>query len=245
MSLFSNLGTEGLEKSEDRLGGGGFLRETDIYTGTIKVAYAGKSDGGAQNVTIIFVEGGKEYRETIYITNKKGENFFLNKEDNSKKVPLPGFTLINDICLCTTEKPLSKQETEKKMVNIYDYDLKKEVATSVDCLVDVQGQTVSLGIIKVLENKGVKQGDGSYAPGPETRELNAIEKVFHTESHFTMVEVDAGAEEATFWDSWVEKNKGVTRDKRKIKDGQAGKPGSAPKAGDAGNAPKKSLFAKG
>ena len=29
MGLFANLGTEGLEKSEDRLGGGGFLRESE------------------------------------------------------------------------------------------------------------------------------------------------------------------------------------------------------------------------
>jgi hypothetical protein len=246
MSLFANLGTEGLEEAIDRIGGFSVL-ESDIYTGDIKAFYAGKSDKGAAFVALVFVHGGKEYRETVYVTNQKGENWFLNKDDNSKKVPLPGFTTINDICLATTGEPLSAQKWEEKVINIYDYEAKKELPKSVDMCVGVVGQTVSLGILKELKNKNAKDGNGVYQPTAETREENAINKVWHTETKKTIAEATNGVEEGgVFWAAWLEKNKGQTKDSRKIKDGTAGKPGTPPVAGNkpAGDAPKKSLFGK-
>jgi hypothetical protein len=244
--------TEGLEETQDRLGGFAPL-ETDIYTGVIKVAYAGKSAGGAQSVTLLIsMPGGKEYRETQYVTNKKGENFFLNPQDKTKKVGLPGFTIIDDICLCTTGAPLAEQETEEKIVNIYDSEAKKELPKAVQVLSGLTGKTISLGILKQLENKNEKQGDGSYAATAETRDTNAIDKVFHTETKMTVVEARNQATEPAFWDGWLDRNKGKTRDKREIKDGAgaAGKPptrasGPAPTAGAAAGAPaRKSLFGK-
>jgi hypothetical protein len=139
----------------------------------------------------------KEYRETIYITNKQGENFFLNKDDPTKKVPLPGYTTVNDICLMTTDKPLSEQDTEAKMVNVWDNDAKKEVPKSVPVLTELLGQKVTLGILKQLVNKNEKnQSSGKYEPTAETREENVIEKVFHSPTHMTVVEAQNGATEA-------------------------------------------------
>ena len=252
MSLFGNLKSEGLEESQDRLGGFAPL-ETDIYTGVVKAFYAGKSAGGAQSVSIILaVPGGKEYRETFYVTNKKGENFFINKQDQTKKVPLPGFTIVDDICLCTTGKPLAEQDAEDKVINLYDSDAKKELPKSVPMLMEVVGQTVSLGILKQLENKNVKnESTGEYEATAETRDTNATDKVFHTETKMTTVEARNGAETPAFWDGWLERNKGKTRDKRSIKEGEAGatgapkasgKPGAPPQAGNA--APRASLFGK-
>lgn len=250
MSLFGNLKSDGLEQTQDRLGGGYQPKETDIYTGKIKALYAGKSAGGAQSVSLILsLADGSEYRETFWITNKKGENFFLNKDDKTKKVPLPGFTIVDDLCLVTTGKPLAEQDTEEKTIKLYDSEAKKELPKAVPMLVEALGLEVSLGIVKVLENKNEKQGD-EYVPIAETRELNATDKVFHTETRMTVVEAREGAEVAKFWDSWLERNKGNTRDKRTIKDGQAGTAG-APKAASAsaaapaaGGAPRKSLFGK-
>lgn len=247
MSLFGNLKSDGLEQTQDRLGGGYQPKETDIYTGTIKALYAGKSAGGAQSVSLILsLKDGSEYRETFWITNKKGENFFLNKDDKTKKVPLPGFTLVDDLCLVTTGKPLAEQSTEEKTIKLYDSEAKKELPKAVPMLVEALGLEVSLGIVKVLENKNEKQGD-EYVPTAETRELNATDKVFHTETRMTVVEAREGADSAKFWDSWLERNKGNTRDKRTIKDGQAGKAGAPKAAGAApaaGEAPRKSLFGK-
>lgn len=247
MSLFGDLKNDGLEETQDRLGGFSVL-ETDIYTGTVKMAYAGTSASGARNITLLFDHDGKEYRETIYITNKKGENFFINKDDKTKKVPLPGFTTIDDLCLATTGKPLCDQANEEKMVKVYDADAKKELPKSVPVLLDLLGQTVSLAITKTLENKNVKEGN-DYVATAETRDTNTIDKVFHTETKMTIAEARQGAEVGTFWNAWLERNKGKTKDKRTIKDGAAGasgkpgKPQGGPPQAAGQQAPaRKSLF---
>jgi len=239
--MFNNLTDQGLEKAEDRLGGGFSPRETDIYTFKIKAAYAGKSQGGAMNVSLIAVDSQGEYRETIYITNKKGENFFVK---DGKKIPLPGFTIINDLCLIATGEPLSEQETEEKVINLYDFEAKKEVPTSVPMIMALVGAEVSLAIQKNLEDKKEKDAAGDYAPTGETRETNTISKVFHTETKMTVVEALEGAEEAKFWDAWLEKNKGKVFD-RTQKDAGGGKPaGARPIPTRAKESGRPSLFGK-
>lgn len=243
-AIFKGLTTDGLEEVTDRLGGFSPL-DTDVYTGEIKMAYAGAADSGAQNVTLVLaLEGGREYRETIYVTNKKGENFFLNKDDSSKKVPLPGFTTVDDICLVASGMPLAEQPAEDKVVKVYDFEARREVPKTVPMLTALLGQTVTLAIVRQLENKSTKDSDGKYVPTAETREVNFIDKVFDTETKMTVVEARNEAEEAVYYDGWLSKNKGQVRDKRTIKDGDAGtagRPGGAPAAGGA---PKKSLFGK-
>ncbi len=242
MSVFENLTNEGLEESEDRLGGYN-IRDTDIYLGKIKAAYAGKSDGGAQYIGLVITLPDGEYNETIYITNKKGENFFLNKDDNSKKVPLPGFTLIDDLCLVTTGKPLSKQVTEEKTVKLYDYEERKELPKNVPMLMDLIDTEAYFAIVKQTVDKTKKNDStGEYDPTGETRDENVIEKVFHNPSRVTVVEQREAVKhdktaEPVFFDKWVEKNKGNTRNKSK-----SGNVGNAPKGGQ--QAPKKttSLF---
>lgn len=247
MSLFGNLTNDGLEEAQDRLGGFSRL-ETDAYLGKIKMAYAGKSPGGAQSITIIFGHGDgakEEYRETIYITNKQGENFYV--DNDKKKQPLPGFTTIDDICQMISGKPLAQQSHEEKMVNVYDVDQKKEIPKSVPVLVELLGGDVILGIVKQLETKQVKQGD-VYVDSAETRETNVIEKVFHHPSKLTVAEAKKGVQTAAFYTAWVEKHKGQTRDKTKKAAGgvKTGKPGMPPIAGAASNGAAKgaSLFAR-
>lgn len=243
MGIFSNLKSEGLQQSEDRLGGFQIF-ESDIYTAEVKMMYAGKSKDGAHNVTVVLDLGGKEYSETIYITSKKGENFYMTPDN--KKAPLPGFTTINEICLITTGKELNVQDTEEKTVKVYDPDVKQQVPKAVQMLTDAIGQKVSVGILKQLENKSVKNdATGKYEATPETRDTNAIDKVFHPEFKVTVPEARE-EKEAAFWDSWLKRNKGQTRDKRTIKDGAgAAASGAPPKPGaPAAAAPKKSLFGK-
>jgi hypothetical protein len=251
-NIFGSLTNEGLEESQDRLGGFR-VRESGPVTGTIKAAYAGKSPKSqARSVTVILDADDKsEYRETFWLTNKSGENFFRNKDDNNKKVPLPGFTFVNDICLVTTNKELSQQPTEDKVMNVYDSDLKKDVPKSVPMLVNLLGKKVTFGVLKQVENKNEKStSTGEYVPTADTREINATDKVFHFPSNLTVVEARQGIQTAGFYPAWVEKNKGIIRDKRKIKDGvvgangqagRAGRPGVPPKAGDT-QAKTSSLF---
>lgn len=244
MSMFSKLKTDGLEETQDRLGGGGFIIPTDIYPGKIKNFYGGKSEKGALSVTLSIVKAdGKEYKETIYVTNQDGDNFFLNKDDTSKKIPLPGFTIINDICMITTGKPLSEQEWETKTVNVWDKDAKKELPKSVESASEVTGQDIALGIEMQLVNVTAKNAtSGKYEPTGEDKQQNAITKVWHPEARMTLVEAQAGEEtEGVFWDKWLAQNKDKEIDRRKVK-------GAPPKSGNAGSAPspkpKSSLFTK-
>lgn len=240
--MFNNLTDAGLEKAEDRLGGGFSVRDTDIYTFKIKAAYAGKSAGGAMNVSLICEDSQGEYRETIYITNKKGENFFVK---DGKKIPLPGFTIINDLCLIATNEPLSSQETEEKVIKLYDFEAKKEVPTAVPMIMSLVDAEVSFAIQKIIEDKNAKDDSGEYVPTGETREVNNIVKVFHTETKMTIVEAMNGAEEAKFWDAWVEKNQGKVYDKStKDAKAQGGKPAPRPTQGGAKEGGRPSLFGK-
>lgn len=256
MSMFGDMTRESHEAAEDRLGGFQ-VYDTDIYSGTIKLAYASQAPSGARCINFEFDFGGKTYKETVYYTNKKGENFFLNKDDKTKKVSLPGFTLVDDICLLTTETPLSGQATEEKVVNVYDRDAKKELPKSVPMLMDLLGKPISLGIVRATVNKTEKNSNGDYVPvaSGETRDENNIDKAYHTETQLTVVEAQRELTKGEFWGKWVEANKGKTRDKT-VKNlntsGNAGRPGNGPPQSSAnsntpGAAPaRKSLFgAKG
>jgi hypothetical protein len=242
--MFENMTNEGHEKTEDRLGGFSRL-ETDIYLGTVKVAYGSKADSGAMAVNLIIDCNGQEHRETVYVSNRKGETFFLNKDDNTKKVSLPGFTLVNDLCLVAAGVPLSGVTTEEKIVNVYDYEQRKELPKSVPVITDLLGKKAFFAITKQIVNVNEKKGD-EYVATAKTREENVIDKVFEEHTRMTVAEATAAHEtgkpgEAKFFDAWKERNAGKTRDKRSIKDDTAGKAGGPPQSGSTGAA-RPSLF---
>ena len=254
MGVFGNLTSDGLEDKEDRVGGGSWSLETDAYELEIKVAYAGKSNGGAQFVAFVFADtSGKEYKETFYVTSKDGKNYYMAKDkegkETGKKRALPGFEHVNDICLVTTDKPLSEQETEEKTVKVYDPDAKQEIPKSVPVMVDLIGKKIYLAIYKRLENKSTLV-NGAYVVNADTRDVNTAEKVFHYPTKLTVKEATDGVAEPAFFDAWVEAHKGKVQDKRTIKDGEAGQSGrpgraagSPPAASGNSAAPaRKSLF---
>lgn len=239
-NLFGDMTTEGLEEAEDRLGGFQ-LFETDAYDAVVKAFYAGKATdpaSKAQSITLIADIGGKEYRETFWITTKEGKNYFLNKNDQTKKVALPGYQTVDDICFATTGKGLSDLAFDDRIIKVYNAEHKKELDTSVKMGMAVVGQPVTLGIQKVLVNKQVKDANGQYQDTADSREENQVAKVFHTATRVTIVEAKA-QKPAEFYEAWVKKNKGVTNDRRKIKDGasngQNGK--SGPPQGSSGSKP--------
>lgn len=256
MSIFGNLTTEAHEEVADRLGGFA-LFPTDIYEAKIKMAYAGASQKGARFVHLIADINGKEYSETIYVTNKAGENFYhpkdkdgkieLDGKGNPKKATMPGYVTVDDICLLTTGKPLNEQDSEEKIVKIYDYDAKKEVPTSVPVLVELVGTDIRLAIQQSKEDKNKQnESTGVYEPTGETRDTNNIEKAFHFDTKMTVVEIRQEAKEATFHDAWGTKNRGVVRDKTTgAKAGGAnGRPPQGNGTAPAGGAAKPGLFAK-
>ena len=245
MSIFKKHNTEGLEQVEDRLGGGSVL-EAGAYLFEVVMAYAGKSDSGSEFIDFEFkgVEESESatYKERIYFTNKKGENYFVDQKSN-KKVGLPGFVVVDHICLVTSGQPLSEQDTEEKMVKVYNFEKREDEYISAPVLTDVIGKQVRLGLQKILKNKQEKGDNGYYDVAGERTE-NSISKVFVADDKRTVSEVTNGVEEAEFYDKWVEKNAGQTIDRRTIKDGQAPAAGAPRSGGTRAAGEKPSLFGK-
>lgn len=240
--MFGNLTTDGLEESGDRLGGG-FLFESGVYTGTVKMAYAGKaSQSEATSITVLIDFDGREFRETLWVTNRNGENSYADKKDANKKHPLPGFTMVDDLCLVTTGHGLADQNVEEKVVKIYDFEHRKDMPTNVPVLVDLIGKPITAAVLKQTVDKQKKNDAGVYVNTGETREENTVDKFFHTESRRTVTEIKQGIEEAIFIDAWDQKNKGKTRNRAKggADNGKAGAPGAG--APGAAQKPKQSLF---
>ena len=104
-NALASLTTEGMERQADTLGGGKVLLPTDIYKLHVKYAYLGESSGGALSITVVGSVNGSDYSETFWITNKEKKQYYMSK--NGKKVPLPGFTNIEEMCLFATGQSLS------------------------------------------------------------------------------------------------------------------------------------------
>ena len=187
MELFSNLSRDGLEKETETLGRE--LFQSDIYLAKIKLAYTGSSASGARYIAFTFDIDGKSFMETIYITNKEGKHYYLHKTDSSKKIPLPGFLTVDNICLLASGKPLANQTAEEKIVKVYDPEQKQEVPKGMPVLVDLLNKEVRLGILKQLVDKTAKNSSGKYEPTGEHREINAIDRVFHSQYKLTCHEI--------------------------------------------------------
>lgn len=229
-NLFANMTSEGLEESQDRIGGFNIF-DSGIYHGTIDHAYAGSSaSSDAQFVEFQFNLGGQTYKERIFITDGEGKHWYITKDNN--KAGLPGYNTVNDICQLATGKPLNEQPSEKKTLMLWDTESRSETPQNVPVLVNLVGKPIALAIIKELKNKQAKnETTGKWENTPESREENRIEKVFHSEQKVTAGEVrkaegDKTPLEPVFYDKWLTANKGKIKDRRKIKEDTGGTLGS-------------------
>jgi hypothetical protein len=228
MGLFENIDTGNAKRSEDRVGGGFQPLETGVYSATIKMAYAGQAPNSpAQNVTVILDIDGKEVSETIYYTNKNKEAFYIDKK-TKEQMKLPGYMTLDDICLFATETPLIEQDTDTKVVKVYDPNERKEVNTEVPALVDLIGKEIQMALSRVVEFKR-KQVDGAYVTTDETRTYNTIEKVMHPETGRTINEYQNEVTEPVYRTEFIERRAGKDKDLTKRGPGaksEGGKSGS-------------------
>lgn len=241
MGIFENLTTGGFKETADTLGGSFDPKPSAAYDAVITMAYAGKSSrSNAQSITVHATIDGAEFKETIWVTNGKGENFYLSKDGKNTKNPLPGFTTVDDLCLLATGSPLAEQSTEEKAVKIYDYEARKEVPKQVQVLVDLLGKEVKLGVLREIVDKTKQADSGQYLPTGETRTQNVINKVFHGETGRTVNEYRHEIAEPDFLAAWKLRNDGKDRNRAK---GIAANGAGASGAGrPAGAAPAKKLF---
>jgi|LWDU01.1.fsa_nt_gi hypothetical protein len=194
--------------------GGSFLLETGIHDLKIDTAYFGESAGGATSVNITFKGNGNTLRQTFWVTSGKAKGQKTTYKDrNGTEHFLPGYTAVDDIGLLSVGKGITELDTEEKMVNVFDFSLRKEVPTKVLMIMDLLNQDITLGVIKQTVDKNIKNGEGKYVPSGETRDENEVDKVFRTSDRMTTVELKAQVAVASFIDTWKERWDGKTRNR--------------------------------
>ena len=218
---------------KDVVGGGFKTLTSDVYQFEILLAYFSKSAGGAKavNLELKNVATGNKHRFTTYVSNKQGSIKYKDKQTGELKY-LPGFQSMDSLCLLAAGKPLVTLQdlTETKTINLYNYELKKEVPTDVPMLMPLIGKVIKAGVLEVIENKNAKnQSTGQYEPTNEKRTSNELDKFFRDRDDMTVGEIIAKKPEATFIKEWLDKWQGKPNDKFKAvtQSGNAGVPGGA------------------
>lgn len=239
MSLFANLERKStVEKPTDSLGGFQTLK-SNVYDAVIAMAYVGKSTGGAQFIEFEFkLPEGKTHKETVYVTSGDAKGNAFTYVRNGKEFYLPGYILADEICAVATEQLLSQQDSDERLVEVYDFDTKSKKQKEFPVLIDLIGKKLKLAIMEVKENKKEKVG-GKWVDINEARTSNVIDKAFNTEG-LTTIELMDGETEADYMEKWLDKNKGNVKDSFKE---VAGATGSSSMS--SGSAKPKSLFNKG
>ncbi len=245
MDLFGNIEEEGIEEAKDSLGGGGAW-DSDVYAFTITKAYVSFAQSGAMEFNLAAKnKEGREFRTRQYVTGGKDKGCKNYFERNGKKQFLPGYSIINAICRLTLglKTGIRQLKMEEETVLVYDYEKREEVGKELPVAVDLIGEEIALGVLKVIEDKtkesGVdEKGKKVYLPTGETRELNEVDSVFSVADGRTLSETRAEAEEPAHLNAWKEKWVGKEKNKAKGLQGKQGglsglKGDSAPAAGKA------------
>lgn len=223
--MLDNLKTsEDIQDEVDSLGS--FILDTDAYDFVIDMVYLDTAKSGAIASNWVFKTAeGRMLRQQLWMTSGQAKgclNYYVDKND--KKQYLPGFLQANGICELSIGKELSALSPEEKTVNVYDFELRKDVPMPKQVLTELLGQKITLGVIRQVVDKNIKNDAGEYVASGDTREENIIDKVFRTSDGLTMAEIKAGATSPDFKQKWVDKNKGTIRQRAKGAQANGAKP---------------------
>jgi len=192
------------EQENDSLGG--FILPADVYKGKLDMVYLDKSPNGAICINIHFNTGSHIVRNTVYISNRKGE-FTYNAGKVAK--PLPGYSQMDAFFKAVTGKGIAQQVSATKTIKIYNYDLRKEVPEEREVFVELIGTQAQVGILQVKEEKtnkvSVDPKNKPYTEGTgEFREFNELSKWFD-EDGLTTAEKASGETSPEFLEKWRDK----------------------------------------
>lgn len=242
MSLLNRVkrSTTAVVEEKDSLGGRKVF-ETNVYSLEIKEAFIFVNDNGSTGVKISGkFESGDSYENTLWIADRKGNNFYVDKQSKQEKL-LPAYIQFNTMCEFLAGHSLddadNELETTEKVVKMGDKNQKVEV---VEAFI---GQTILIALEKQKKNKSVKSGEGKSAKYVPTAEIvfeNELVKVFSADKDsygYTLNELLAEAPEAEFMAKWLEKNQGKEIDRYKPVSGDAGAPAAPAKTGLAARRP--------
>lgn len=217
MGMLSNLKTdETIKENGDSIGSKFSVWDSDLYRVKIKLAYLTQSIGEAIALNLHCENtDGNNIRQQFWIQSgkaKKHKNYYKDKDGN--KQYLPGFTQANNLCQLLTDKNLSEMVTEQKVVDLYDPSVKAMAATTVEMLTELLDKEIVAGVVKQKVNKNAKHPEtGKWVPTAEVRFENEIDKFFNVKNGMTLTEIKAGAEKATFKDTWLGHYKDKVKDR--------------------------------
>lgn len=197
--------TEELAEQTDSVGGRYFF-PSDIYDAIISCIYLQQAKSGAMAAVVDFKIDGKDYRETMYFTNKNGENFYTAKDGT--KQGLPSWNLLDAMSTLSIGKGFMAAlgSREEKVVKVYNYDAKQELPTNVPVIMDLIGAKIKLGIIHKIVNKREQTASGEWIEVDDTKEENELSAVFHPDTLKTFAETKKNAD-AKFHETWLAKYK--------------------------------------
>lgn len=218
MDISAILGTKDtVEKDQDVLGGYAPL-ETDIYKFTIEYAYLHQAASEAIALAVKATsDTGKVFNQQIYMTSgkEKGKkNTFIDSRTGKERY-LPGFVTANSLARLTTGNEIAALTIEKKTILLPDRaDNNKEKPKEVPMYVDLIGKSFYGAIMQKKTNRRVQGDAGSYVPTNDVQIQVELTKIFDAETKQTVNE-KVSDEPATFFDKWLEKNKGTVLDQYK------------------------------
>ena len=253
---------------DDYVGGGGVL-DTDIYEAVIKYAYIGSSKSSdARSLNLCLKINNMEVTRAIWMTNGKGEITYKDKKTGEEK-NLPGYNQVNSLCMLLCSKEVGEMDVEDKTFNLYDYESKKEIPTSVECFTELHDQKLSVAVQRQTVDKTEKnEATQDYEPTGETRDQNEFIKFFPEGKLVTISEVahfistlggdfdevlsegnlgkaiNKMEEDGAYAAKWLEKNRGETWNKATGAkgEGKAFKGGAKSGGGSAEKKTKTDLF---
>lgn len=228
-----------IEDDKDVIGGGGPL-STDIYGMVCEYMYLDQTASGAVMAYGNFKEKetGRNIRFSECVMSKKSGTLKATYTDkkSGKEKPLPGYSKVFHLAQVLGLKitDLSGLACEKKFLNLWDREAKKEVPQEKNVLVDLTGKELQVAVYKVLETKMEDDGSGSWnIPTSEEFVKNDLVKWFSPDG-LTVEEMTNGVGDKPFREQWLEAHKGKERDNRVKGAPKAGAPtlgGNVPAAG--------------
>lgn len=201
-----DFGGGDVEENVERVGGFS-ADESAVYVKGITQAYLSTSKNGAFAINLATKDKtGDERNYQFYFTNRQGQTYYTK---GGKKMQLPGFALLNAICMLTCNQTAQQvlSKPKKQVIDLMDWESRKEVPTEVKTFPQICKKAIKFGIVKVISN--------AYNKGKVTnnrREQNEIKMVFHAKTSLTITELAGNLDEPELHAQWEKTWTGKTDD---------------------------------
>lgn len=216
MSLFSKVKKAKTETVEDRVGGGFIVHESGVYPARLIRAYGITADSGSLGVVLemnLFNDPNDEtksvrYNETLYVTDKEGNNFYTSKKDN-KNYMNTGWLIVDALALFATDGEAGLENLDTEEIFIKRKKDNKEINVAAEAYPELKDLDFNIAILKVIKPKQ-QQVDQKWVDTEELIEVNEISKVFDAEG-FTLLEWQEEIAEPVFINKWEKQWTGKAR----------------------------------